>query len=194
MPKPSMPEADRQAELALLNVLERFTEFAAAEAPFAEENLRNTLADLRRLVEENGEPEARDGLVRALLGMYGGMGSVNDWPWSKGAEDAKEELYNCLVAALGVYWGLKGGERHDPASFPVLEVGTRVRLVRDGVYAVDTAGTHHAVDRETFPTDDVWEVRMAYGPDITGTPTYGISAGDRYVSARVSALEVIAPG
>jgi len=178
-------------EQRLLEALERFLSFVVLEAPFAEAGVRNAWEELTRLVAAEGDLAARDEWVGGLLGMYGGMGSVNDFPWSEGAEAAKEELYARLVDARSLYHARAGGEHHDPASFPTLEVGERVRLVEGRTYHVDTSGKQFTVDPEVFPVADVWTVTRAYGPDITGTPTYGLSFRNRHVQARVSALEVV---
>lgn len=177
------------SERGLLEALERFLGFVTVEAPFAEAGVRDALEHLNALVADSGPVEARDEWVQNLLGMYGGMGSVNDFPWSPGGNEAKEALYARLQDARRLYFGLAGGEQHDPASFPVLEVGARVRVVQGSTYHVDNSGKRFTVEPDAFPPDAVWEVRIAYDPDITGTPTYGISFANRYVQARVSALE-----
>jgi hypothetical protein len=62
------------------------------------------------------------------------------------------------------------------------------------VYYVDTAGNRHAVTAEEFRPDEVWTVQAVYDPDITGVPTYGLFSGNRYTSARITALETVDDG
>ena len=178
----------REEERELLEVLDRFVRCVSVEAPFNEESVGRARDELRELVEEEGPPEEKDGWVLKLLGMYGGMGSVNDFPWSGPCEAITEELYRRLTTARGVYHGLAGGERHDPATFPELATGTRVRLLPGSTYYVDTSGTEHTVDDELSSPDDVWEIVASYGPDITGVPAYGLAHADRLVSARIVAI------
>jgi hypothetical protein len=181
----------REIEQGLLRAVRRFAERVAVEAPFAEKNVSAARERLEDLVRAGGPVAEKDSVVCALLGMYGGMGSVNDFPWSPKGERAKQVLYDALIDARRSYFSQAGGESHDPASFALLEIGTCVRLIQGSTFHIDSRGRMFIVESREFPPEEVWDIRAQFPPDITGMPTYSLSCGNRQVVARHEALQQV---
>jgi len=169
----------------LAEALERFLRACEAEAPSA-------VATLRRLrdgwLEAGGrDAEARLQAARSVEALYGGTGSINDFPWSVEAAEAKELLWLAARAAAREAWRDSGHESHDPASVALLAVGTRVRARAGAALVVRSDGSHVPVPRDAARR--TWEVRGVEDPDVTGMPLYSLKSGDRFLLARHDALE-----
>lgn len=176
-------------EQELIAAVDRFLACVVVEAPFAADNLRAARDRLATLVAEGGADAAKNEIVSALLGMYGGMGSVNDFPWSRAGEIAKNGLWDALIVARGRYDPATFGPRHDPDDYPAVAVGTRVRLIPGRTVHVDVrSGKRTEVAERDARPGVVWTVCAVHPPDATGMPVYQLQRGNRFMSARAEAF------
>jgi len=179
----------KPAEKTWLATLRKFTEFVRVEAPHSVDGFTGFLARLTPLLEDPGTPaKVKYDEARQLQGVYGGMGSVNDYPWSKKAEQSKETLYVAIGEVLRVYWGDMGHPVHDPRSFELYAIGTGVRLVAGRTLIVDRDSKERRVTKADARRK--WKVTWLHPPDISGMPMYQVQAGSHIQLARHDAIEL----
>lgn len=168
--------------------LKDFLRFIRAEAPHTADSFVSFVASLEGLLSEpTTTVETKYQEARRLESVFGGMGSVNDYPWSPEADRSRIRLFEAVQNVLRVYWRDLGRPSHDPGEFEPIPVGTAVRLVEGRVLFINR--DESVVTVPETAARKKWEVEGAHTPDVTGMPMYLLRAGNTYQLARREAIE-----
>ena len=174
-------------ETRWIAALEKFLGFVRSEAPFAVQGVETFLRTIEGLLADpKAAPPRKYEEARRLESIFGGMGSVNDFPWSREGMQAKEVLYEALQDVLRVYWRDLGHESHDATQFRLLAIGTEVRLIPGKTAFIGRDGKPTGVKpREAKAT---WTVEAHHPPDVSGMPMYLLKSSNHYHLVRHEAL------
>lgn len=141
--------------------------------------------------EKTTSIEQKYKFVRKVEGLYSGMGSLNDGPFSDRNEKKIAEFYDSIQNLLRVYWRSLGFEYHQE-SFEIFSKGTIVKLVPGKNRWFNRQGSPSLV-REDVDSEKEWEIADVLGRDISNMPHYTLRTNGRICVARQEALKVIRP-
>ena len=175
-------------EARWFRALKDFLEFIRAEAPHTADSFSNFVTSLEKLLSDpatSAETKYRE--ARRLESIFGGMGSVNDYPWSAAADRSRNALFDAVQDVLRLYWKDLGRPCHDPSEFPPIAVGAVVRLMEGRVLFINRDESVATVSKTAARKR--WHVEAVHAPDVTGMPMYLLRAGNTYQLARREAIE-----
>jgi hypothetical protein len=127
--------------------------------------------------------------VREVESLYGGMGSLNDGPFSEAVEEKIKGFYQLIRSLLRVYWKTLGKEWH-AEPFWVIPVGSLVKLVigKKRMYESDEKPVL-VIDDENSKRE--WIVIENNDLDITNMPQYMLRSECCYCIARQESIEIL---
>ncbi len=129
--------------------------------------------------------------IKQVLGMYGGMGSINDQGFDTLTNSLKDTTYIEALNLLKSYWKDMGNEYHQDDSFQILPIGTMVKFIPNTIRYFDKNQTPMYIESSSKHLETIWKVISNQLRDITNMIEYGIYANGTYSTARHTSLRIL---
>lgn len=179
----------RLEEEKLLHALKEFLGFVRSEAPRQVDGFSRFVSLIEEIFNDtDSSVQKKYQESRRLESIFGGMGSVNDYPWSPQAEQTKEALFQAVQNVLRIYWKELGNQVYDPTMFDLLTVGTKVRLIECKTMFINR--DESVVEVTWRVAQKKWKVAAINQPDVSGMPTYVLRSGNTYQVARHESIQI----
>jgi hypothetical protein len=192
---PSLPFVYPE-EKTFLDNLEMLGGMITSDYPDWGKHLWQLFGEALPLYQDKNTPiERKYQFALKVKSLWGGMGSLNDGPFSEANEKKILELYESIGDVLRVYWKVLGYEHHEEP-FEIIPIGSVVRIVPGKIGHYQNDGKPHFIDEKENSNLD-WIIIGHLGRDITNMPLYSLKSGNFLMYTRQEGLKILrlpAPG
>jgi|SRR5581483_4462743 len=180
----------REEENRFLNDLNVLKNSIGSDYPAWESEISELLLKAQTIFSSSNYTKEKYAVVREAESLYGGMGSLNDGPFSNENEKRIQNLHDSIEILLRFYWKDLGHKYHSE-NFDLIPLSSIVQLIPGKIRYFDR-NEKPSIVQEDEHSKKKWTVVRFDGPDISNMPTYLIKSIDEtYMVVRHEALKII---